>query len=84
MAMVSAQAVTEYQAYLLGDLGCQCIRLATLPPSCASCIEILGPKPSGALRACPGLHRDSCMYLRNKWSWLLYQVFTCVVKKICL
>jgi hypothetical protein len=31
----------------------------TLPPSCAKCPEIWEPQPPAALRACPGLYRDS-------------------------
>jgi hypothetical protein len=33
----------------------RCVRLTTLPPSCADCLEILEPQPPGTLRACPGL-----------------------------
>ena len=58
MAMVSTQPVTEYQGYLLGDLGGQCIRLVTLPPSCANCLEILGApavcSPKGLSRPVQG------------------------------
>jgi hypothetical protein len=58
MAMVSTQPVTEYQGYLLGDLGSQCVRLATLPPSCANCLEILGAStvwsPKGLSRPARG------------------------------
>jgi len=28
---------------------------ATLPPSCANCLEIWEPQPPGTLRVCPGL-----------------------------
>jgi len=31
------------------------VGLTTLPPSCAECREMWEPKPSGTLRACPGL-----------------------------
>ena len=31
------------------------LRLTTLPPSCANCLEIWEPQPSGALRAVQGL-----------------------------
>jgi hypothetical protein len=34
------------------------VRLTTLPPSCADCLEIWEPQPTGNLRACPGLDRD--------------------------
>jgi len=32
-----------------------CVRLTTLPPSCANCLEIWELQPPGTLRACPGL-----------------------------
>jgi hypothetical protein len=32
-----------------------CVGLATLPPSCADCLEIWDPQPPGNLRACPGM-----------------------------
>ena len=32
--------------------GGQCVRLTTLSPSCAECLEIWEPRPSGTLRAC--------------------------------
>jgi len=34
-----------------------CVRLVTLPPSCADCLELWEPQPSGTLRACPGVYR---------------------------
>jgi len=45
----------EYQEYFLGGKGGRCLGMTTLPPSCADCLEIWEPQPSGALRACPGL-----------------------------
>jgi hypothetical protein len=39
----------------LGGKGGRCVRLTTLPPSCADCLEIWEPQPPGILRACPGL-----------------------------
>ena len=33
----------------------RCVRLTTLPPSCADCLEIWEPQSPGTLRACPGL-----------------------------
>ena len=38
-----------------GGNGGRCVRLTTLPPSCADCLEILEPQLPGTLRACPGL-----------------------------
>jgi len=35
--------------------GGRCIRLTTLPPSCADYLEIWDPQPPGTLRFCPGL-----------------------------
>jgi len=32
----------------------RCVKLTTLPPSCADCLEIWEPQPPGTLRACPG------------------------------
>jgi len=31
------------------------LRLTTLPPSCAECLEIWEPQPPGTLSACPGV-----------------------------
>ena len=38
-----------------GGKGDRCVRLTTLPPSCADCLEIWEPQTSGTLRARPGL-----------------------------
>jgi hypothetical protein len=38
-----------------GGKGGRCVGLTTLPPSCADCLEIWEPQPSGTLRACQGL-----------------------------
>ena len=51
----SASNRNEYQEYFLGGKGSRCIRLTTLPPSCADCLEIWEPQPPGTLKACPGL-----------------------------
>jgi len=42
----------------LGGKGGRCVRLTTLPHSCADCLEIWEPQHPGTFRACPGLHRD--------------------------
>jgi len=47
----------EYQEYFLGDKGGRCVRLTTLPPSCADCLEIWELQPPGTLRACPEVSR---------------------------
>jgi hypothetical protein len=51
----SASSRNEYQEYFLGGKGGRCVGLTTLPPSCADCLEIWEPQPTGTLRACPGL-----------------------------
>jgi hypothetical protein len=45
----------EYQEYFLEDKGGRCLRLTTLPPSCADCLEIWEPQNPGKLRAYPDL-----------------------------
>ena len=49
---------SNYQEYFLWIRGGRCVRLTTLPSSCADCLEIWEPQPPGTLRACPGLHRE--------------------------
>jgi len=54
----SASNTTEYQEYLLSGKGGQCVRLTTLPPSCAKCLEILGASTScspQSVLACNGI-----------------------------
>jgi len=55
LGLYSASKRIEYQEYFLGVKGIWCVGLTTLPPSCASCLEIWEPHPPGTLRACPGL-----------------------------
>ena len=45
----SASNRNEYQEYCLGVKSCRCLRLTTLPPSCAVVL-----KPSGPVQACNG------------------------------
>jgi hypothetical protein len=45
----------EYQEYFLGGKGGRCVGLTTLPSSCADCLDIWEPQPTGTLRGCPGL-----------------------------
>jgi hypothetical protein len=54
----SASNRNEYQEYFLGGKGGWCVGLTNLPPSCADCLEIWEPQPSGTLRACPDLYSD--------------------------
>ena len=51
----SASNRNEYQEYLVGGKGGQCVGLTTLPASCANSLEIWEPQPPGTHRACPGL-----------------------------
>ena len=57
MALGLTQPLTEneYQEYFLGGEGDRCVRLTTLPPSCADCLKIWEPQPPGALWISPGL-----------------------------
>jgi hypothetical protein len=41
-----------------GGKGGRCVGLTTLPPSCADCLKIWTPQPSGTLRACQILEWD--------------------------
>jgi len=45
----------EYQMYLLGGKGWQCLGLITLPHSCLDCPDFWEPQLSGALGEYPGL-----------------------------
>jgi hypothetical protein len=56
MALGSTQSLTEMSTMNIswGRKGGQCVEL-TLPLSCADCLEIWEPQPTGTLRACPGL-----------------------------
>ena len=49
MALGLTQPLTEMSK------GGRCVRLTTLEPSCADCLEIWDPQPPGILSACPGL-----------------------------
>ena len=51
----SASNRNEYQEYFLGGKGGRFLGLTTLPPSCADCLEIWEPQPTGTLRAYLGL-----------------------------
>jgi len=55
--------------------GSHCIGLTTLPPSCANCLEIWEPQPSGTLRACPDLYRDCfTFYLYHCLAWIIHHL----------
>jgi hypothetical protein len=51
----SASSTNEYQEYILGGEGGQCVGLTSFPTSCADCLEILGASnfcsPNGLSKA---------------------------------
>jgi hypothetical protein len=55
MALESNQSLAEMSIRNIswGVKGGRCVRLTTLPSSCAECHEIWEPQPPGTLRACP-------------------------------
>ena len=57
MYFVDGPNRNEYQEYLLGCEGGQCVRLITLPSSCADCQIIWEPplEHSGPVQACTGI-----------------------------
>jgi hypothetical protein len=56
MALGLTQPLTEMSTRnVSGSKGGRCVLLTTLLPSCADCLEIWEPQPSGTLRTCPGL-----------------------------
>ena len=58
----------EYQEHFLGGKGGRCVRLTTLPPSCAVVMKsgnLNFLQPSGPLQACNGTALPGCY---NAWS----------------
>jgi hypothetical protein len=56
MALGSTHPLTELGAKNISwGKGGRCVGLTTLPLSCADCLKIWQPQPSGTLRACQGL-----------------------------
>jgi hypothetical protein len=55
----SASNRNEYQEYFLGGKGGRRLRVTTLPPLCADCLEIYEPQPPGNIRASSGPQWDS-------------------------
>ena len=51
----SASNRNEYQEYFLWGKGGRCVRLTTLPLSCADCLEIWETQYQGTVRTCPCL-----------------------------
>jgi hypothetical protein len=70
----SALNRNEYQEYLLGDKGGQCIGLTTIPPSCAGCPAVWEPEPHGIFRACPGLYRHCLTFYSKFFMWSNEQI----------
>ena len=61
---VKASNRNEYRVHFLGGgKGGWCVRLTTLQPSRAECLEIWEAQPPGTLRACPGLYKDCFTFL---------------------
>jgi hypothetical protein len=61
------------RARLPGGKDSRCAGLTTLPPSCADCLEILEPQPSGSSRASRGLYWESFTF------YLLFELDTVLV-----
>ena len=57
MALVLTEPLTEMSTRNIswGDKDGRWVGLITIPPSCADCLEIWEPKPSGTHRDSPGL-----------------------------
>jgi hypothetical protein len=56
MALGSTQPLTGMSTRnISGGKGGRCVELTNLPPSCADCLKIWEPQPSGTPRACQGL-----------------------------
>jgi hypothetical protein len=57
MALCSIQSLWEMRTRNIlwgaGDKIGQCVRMTTLPPSCASCLQMWEPQSPGTLTACP-------------------------------
>jgi hypothetical protein len=56
MALGLTQPLTEMSTRNISwGKGGRCAGLTTLTPSCADCLKIWEPQPSGTLRACNGI-----------------------------
>jgi hypothetical protein len=54
------------------DKGSRCLGLATLPPSCADCLEILGASATGGFRASPVLYKDCFTFICSTSESVIY------------
>ena len=58
------------------------MKIATLPPSCADCLEVWEPQPPGTFRACTGIvYLYLYLYKRLEEFWLLVSLNTCPSKE---
>ena len=80
MALRSTQPLTEMTTSNISrmDKGGRCVRLTSIPLSCADCHEIFKPQTSGYLRASPGLYRDNLTF--TTFIEALYRV---IKKSLC-
>ena len=66
LGVESASNRNEYQVYFLGGKGGRCVRLTTLPPSCAVVMKygnLNFLESSGPLQACNGTALPSYTYI---------------------
>jgi len=76
MALGSTQPLTEMSTRNISWWGGgrkvgRCVRLTTLPPSCAGCLEIWEPQPPETLWACPGLQWDGFTFTFTRFCYRL-------------
>jgi len=67
VALGLTQPLTEMSTRNIswGGRGDRCIRLTTLPPSCADYLEIWEPQTPAPLWGCPDLYRDCFTFFTN-------------------
>jgi len=79
MALGSTQPLTKMSTRNISwGKGGLCVRMTTLPPSYADCLEIWVPEPPGTLRACPDLYRDCFTFTKN-FLWPADSSLVCLV-----
>jgi len=73
MALGPSQSLVKMSTRSIpGGKGGRCVRLTTLPPSCAEFHEIWEPKPPGTLWVTPGLLRDCFTFTFNYVFGMIY------------